>query len=45
MICALPIPTPLASPCEPDELETVAAEVFDDDQVALVVRFWELLSE
>jgi hypothetical protein len=45
LICALPIPTPVASPWEPEALETVAAEVFDDDQMAVVVRFWVLWSE
>jgi hypothetical protein len=40
-----PVATPVASPWEPGVFETVAAEVFDDDQVAVVVRFCVLRSE
>ena len=40
-----PVATPVASPWEPEVLETVAAEVFEDDHVAVVVRFWVLRSE
>ena len=36
-----PSPTPVANP----PLDTVAAEVSDDDQVTLEVRFWVLRSE
>ena len=36
---------PVASPREPDEPEMVATDVSDDDQVALLVRFWVLRSE
>jgi hypothetical protein len=45
VICALPGATPVASPWEPEVLETVAAEVFDDDHMAVVVMFWVLWSE
>jgi hypothetical protein len=40
-----PVATPVAIPWEPEEFETVAAAVFDDDQVAVVVRFCVLRSE
>ena len=40
-----PVATPVARPWDPEELETVAAEVFDDDHVAVAVRFWVLRSE
>jgi hypothetical protein len=40
-----PVTTPVASPWEPEELETVAAEVLDDVHVAVVVRFRVLRSE
>src|SRR6202035_3155152 len=44
MVLAL-VATPVASPWDPEEWETVAAEVLDDDHVAVVVRFWVLRSE
>jgi hypothetical protein len=45
VICVLPAPTPVASPCDPTVFETVAAEVFDEDHVALDVRSCVLWSE
>lgn len=39
VIVATPVPTPVARPCEPALLLTVATAVLDEDQVTMVVTF------
>lgn len=45
VILAVPACSPLTCPWVPDVLLTVATGVLEEAQVALVVRFWVLLSE
>ena len=44
-IVVLPVAALVAKPALPEALETVATEVLVEDQVAVVVKSWVVLSE